>query len=167
MEEEDSHIRISTKSAIAILVAVLSFGGFNLYNGQQMMTAENGQHLEARVKDLQKMIRAFSPDTQKDTQDSTHRIRGLMVEFAAKEEGVRRQHIHMSAQIDAMAKVLTAEGPSDERFHRSMDKLESMLREILRNQRKSHPEGYQRKQTYQLQDPCSYPNQRVIVKLDP
>jgi predicted RNase H-like nuclease (RuvC/YqgF family) len=124
---------------MALVVAVLSFGGFNLYNGQQMMTAENGEHLEARVKDMQKTLARYSPETDKDIQRLGLRLFNMFTEFDAKEQSVRRQHLRMSDQIDKMTKVLLEEGPSDERFHRSMDKLESMLRELLRLQRIHHP----------------------------
>jgi hypothetical protein len=140
-EEEDSHIRISTKSAIALLVAILGVGGANFYSNHETMTAEAGERIEHQLEAIQDMGHEFSPDVQQDTQASTHRIRGLFIEFAAKEEGVRKQHNIMERQMNTMSGILQEEKGSDNRFHRSMDKLESMMREILRNQRRHHPES--------------------------
>lgn len=127
--DEDSHVRINTKAAIAILATVLGIGGANFYTGKTGV-----DDLLERVKDIQSQLQKHSPHATTDIQDSVTELQTRFLLFEARETGVRDQHRLMEAHLHAITNILNEEENSDKRFHRSMDTLESLLREILHNQ---------------------------------
>jgi hypothetical protein len=131
--EDDSHVRINTKAATAILVTVLGIGGANFYTGKTSV-----DDLTSRVKSMQVQLRAHSPKTALGIQSSVNDLRTMFLLFESKELSVREQHRLMEEHLHIITEILKEEEGSDNRFHRSMDILEQLLRDILRNQYKIH-----------------------------
>jgi hypothetical protein len=133
---EDSKVTMSTKSAAAILVAVLSFGGFNMYNGQQVMNIEDGKRLETRVKSIQVSLAKHSPESVVELEDLGQALFNMLSELDTREESVRHQHTRMANQMDRIVEILQQREINSEQLHRDMDKLEVMLQDALDNQHK-------------------------------
>lgn len=132
--DENTRISMSVKALIALFVYASGMGGMSIF-----LQSDNKEIRDEFVQDVGKVLKTMDKrlehihESQEKYERQATDLADLAIVFTTEELHVRKQHDAMAKDITFLRASFEKENESDQRFHRSMDKIESLTRSVLRN----------------------------------